>query len=110
MAAKKNMLLGVWRMHSDSNMTLVFTADSVKLLMSHKEIQGYEATYILSDKSCDNKAYGDKPGLFLQETYSFTHSRQPHTMKACSQIAELTSGRLVIKDSGVTVVYDKTKR
>lgn len=94
-------------MQSDTSVTMTFTADSVFLKLSGKLIMGYEASYALSPTSCDTAMYKTKPSIYLQQNYSFAHSRRPHKMVTCSEITELTTDTLVIKDHKVLVVYKR---
>jgi hypothetical protein len=109
LATEHKLLQGAWRMQSDTGVTMIFTADSVFLKLSGKLIVGYEASYTLSNNSCDSIATGNQQKISIHELYSFAHSRRPHKMVTCSEITELTTDKLVIKDRKILVVYNKGK-
>lgn len=104
----RNEIQGAWRMNADTNMVLVFYADSMVHRMIRTSGVG-RARYTITDKNCDTARFIKENALYLLETYRYYRQKIPLIGELCSKIVHLENGVLILKRDKIYETYTKLR-
>jgi len=104
----KSELQGAWRMNADTNMYLVFTADSVVHHMFRTSGTG-RSKYEVTPAGCEPNLPPPGRTLYIVETYRYYQYKEPREGRLCSEIVRLKNGTLILRRDKITETYTKLK-